>query len=289
MLTVDFTVAKVRAQASFADLAPHLPDRFSVWSTDESAWVPGPASSAQQLTDWLDSATGLDVPVRAVLGFCGGASLAAALAARLATRGPAPMLVLFDPVTVGSRTMIDQTLDSMHRLGSFAVSDNGIDNDSEDGDLDQLAARLAQQYAHAAAVVGRERRIPAVIVDQLCQRVAANLRFLTLASVAWSAPRRAPDLVVLSREHTAPIEALTGSPAPTEPTGNSAPTDAVAGNPTAGDELTGSAAPSASHAAAPPAPDDPDGRVVRLPVAQNDLLADANAAAAVARLLAGVS
>src|SRR5690606_31046709 len=133
------------------------------------------------------------------------------LAARLATSGPAPMLVLFDPVTVGSRTMINQTLDSMQRLGAFAASDNDIDNGSDESDLDGLAARLAQQYAHAAAVVGRDRRIPAVIVDQLCQRVAANLRFLTLAAVAWSTPRRAPDLVVLSREHTAPIEAFTGS------------------------------------------------------------------------------
>src|SRR5690606_31345841 len=80
VLTVDFTVAKVRAQASFADLAPRLPDRFSVWSTDETAWVPGPGSSAEQLAQWLDSAADLDGPVRAGLGFCGGASLAAARA-----------------------------------------------------------------------------------------------------------------------------------------------------------------------------------------------------------------
>lgn len=254
MLTVDFTVAKVRAQASFADLAPRLPEGPAVWSTDESAWPTEPGSPVQQLDRWIETGVGVGAPVRAVLGFCGSASLAAALAARIATTATAPMLVLFDPVTVGPRTMIDQAYDAIHRLGSLQQSDNGIDNGGDEtggaDELDRLATRLAQRYAEAAATVGTSQKIPQSIVNQLCQRVTANLRFLTLAATAWSAPRLEPDLVVLSRDHEAPPDVI-----------------AALGR------RTGT-------------PDNPRGALVRLPVGQDDLLADAGATEAVARLFA---
>jgi hypothetical protein len=258
VLTVDFTLAKVRAQASFADLAPQLPDGTTVWGTDESAWPRTAGAPAMQLAEWLDEPAS-DGLVRAVLGFCASASLAGALAARLAARhGATPRLVLFDPVAVGPHTMIDQAGDSIRRLGNHVVFDNGVDTD--DVDLDGLATRLADRYTQAAGAVGAAQRIPPAIVDQLCQRVAANLRFLTMAAAAWSAERLTPDLVVLSRDHEAP-EAIIGELRRRQP----------------------------AHQARGAAETRSGEELVRLPVTQDVLLADAGAAAAVARLFAGVA
>jgi hypothetical protein len=254
VLTVDFTVAKARAQAGFAELAPQLPDRFAVWSTDEKSWPTTPGDPSAQLAQWLDSGD-FAGPVGAVFGFCASASLAGALAAHLAARdGIAPRLVLFDPVAVGPRTMVDQASESIRRLGTWEP-DNDVDTVGDSADLDVLATRLIERYTYAAALVGGAQSIPQAIVEQLCERVSANVRFLALAAIAWSARRLAPDLTVLSRDHELPRALADAIVAPDR------------------DMSPGRAASA----------------LLRLPVTQDELLADPGAAAALTRLFTGVA
>jgi hypothetical protein len=220
VLCVDFTLAKVRAQANFADLAPRLPGDRAVWGSDETGWPVAAGDIRMQLERWLSDAAAIG-DARAVMGFCAGASLAGALA-RAARRRPA--VVLFDPVTVGPRTMLDQYAAAASRMGgAAAVPDpaghdpgghdpGGLEPGGHDlGGLEPgaLAAELAERYAVAARAACRAQGVPEPIAEQLCRRVAANLRFLALCATAGLSD--APDLVVLSRVHEVPA-VLRGAP-----------------------------------------------------------------------------
>jgi hypothetical protein len=210
VLCVDFTLAKVRAQANFADLAPRLPGDRAVWGSDETGWPVAAGDIRMQLERWLSDAAAIG-DARALMGFCAGASLAGALA-RAARRRPA--VVLFDPVTVGPRTMLDQYAAAASRMGGAAAVPDPGDHDPGGHDLGglepgALAAELAERYAVAARAACRAQGVPEPIAEQLCRRVAANLRFLALCATAGLSD--APDLVVLSRAHEVPA-VLRGAP-----------------------------------------------------------------------------
>src|SRR5689334_5102414 len=74
VLSVDFTVAKGRAQANFGDVAPGLPAECAVWASDESGWPSSAGPAGEQLNLWLRTGTEVAAPVSGVLGFCASAS-----------------------------------------------------------------------------------------------------------------------------------------------------------------------------------------------------------------------
>lgn len=189
-MAVDFTLAKVRAQANFADLAPHLPADCAVWGSDETGWPAAPGDARTHLAEWRERTAALG-DVHAVLGFCAGAALAGALA------GDA-RLVLFDPVAVSSRTIAGHYAAAVRRMG--AEPDAPPEADADD---------LAERYAVVARKTLGEQGVPDSIATDLCGRVAANLRYLAMCRAAGLDGLR-PDLVVLSRDHELPA-ALGGS------------------------------------------------------------------------------
>jgi hypothetical protein len=200
-------VAKVRGQASFADLAPQLPEGFGMWGTDEEAWS-GSGDLRTQLDAWLDRGSPADGPVRAIFGFCGAAALACALARRLAAPQP-PAVVLFDPVEVGPRNMLAQLTDSLRQLagGRDSEFDVGISEDDIDHrDVGELAETLTKHYTVRAAEVGAAKSIRPATMADLCRRFEAYLRYLALCTTAWSLERVPPSLVVLARGHVVPTE-----------------------------------------------------------------------------------
>jgi hypothetical protein len=210
VLGVDFTQAQVRAQANFGDLAPHLPDEYAVWGTDESAWPATAGSPRAHLAAWLGRSCELGTAVRGVLGFCASASLACSLAGRVAeTVGLAPPVVLFDPVTVGAQTLVDQFDEALSRMvtvaGEAAVHAARVHHSDRVGerDLAELATLLARRYAAVAGPACADQGIPATITDQLCQRVETNLRFLAMCATAGFEPPE-PAVLVLSRGHGVP-------------------------------------------------------------------------------------
>jgi hypothetical protein len=208
VLTIDFTVAKVRGQASFADLARNLPDGLATWGTDQDAWLMVAGELGEQLERWLVDGCAVDTPVRAMLGFCGAAALAPVLAHRIGGDRP-PAVVLFDPIVVGPQNMIDQTTDSLRQLAGAAGLATPLEEavpapELADLDVGELATSLTRIYATRAAEVGAAKSIRASTVEDLCRRFEGYLRYLALCAAAWSQPRVAPDLIALSRGHDAP-------------------------------------------------------------------------------------
>jgi hypothetical protein len=241
VLSIDFTLARARAQANFGDLARLLPDGPAVWGTGEACWPVAAGSPDAQLEHWLRHSRGFGGEVRAVLGFCAGGSLARALAGRFAESGdPAPTVVLLDPVVANAQTMIDQCDISVRRIatapGGPATAAAPPDLPGTD-DLDVLATLLTERYAAVAAPVCAAQGVPPAIIEQLRQRMEANLRYLALCATAGTGSTGAA-VVILSRHHVPP-PGMRGD------------------------------------------------REVRLNVGQNELLADPDAAVAVADALAG--
>jgi hypothetical protein len=119
VLCVDFTQARARAQAGFADLATLLPERYAVWGTEEAAWRSGwsrPEPAIESLV-----AGRPDGAVAGVLGYCAGGALARAIARQLAHRDAARTpVVLFDPVAVTARTLLDSYDASVRSIAAVA-------------------------------------------------------------------------------------------------------------------------------------------------------------------------
>ena len=126
MLTIDFTVAKVRGQAGFADLAPLLPDGFAVWGTDQDPWSAGAGRSANPARCVACSRQPNRFPGARDLRLLRGASLACALARRLGGPHP-PAVVLFDPAVIGPLNMLAQLTDSLRQLAGPAGHQDELD------------------------------------------------------------------------------------------------------------------------------------------------------------------
>ncbi|GAA4443875.1 hypothetical protein GCM10023170_020760 [Phytohabitans houttuyneae] len=208
VLGVDFTQARVRAQAGFAQLVPMLPEPYPVWGTVEEGWqLPG--DPAARLSGWL--AASEDLRARAVLGYCAGAPLACALARHLADRTGAPVdVVLFDPSVAGPLTLyyqFDAALGSLAAVlaeAEVAAAREAALRDAEAaGDLDALAATLAGRYTALAGPACASQGVPASIADQMCTRLATHLGYFALSAAAELA--YPPEtLIVLSAEHDPP-------------------------------------------------------------------------------------
>ncbi len=190
VVAVDFTLANVRAQANFADLAPLLPVDCAVWASDETGWPAVPGDPRDHLAAWRDRTAALG-NFHAALGFCAGAALAGHL-------GGDARLVLFDPVDVSSRTIAEHYAGAVRRMG--AEPDAPPDADADD---------LAERYAVVARKTLGEQGVPDSIAAEVCARVAAHLRYLAMCRAAGLDGLR-PDLVVLSRHHELPA-ALAGA------------------------------------------------------------------------------
>nr|BFE58936.1 hypothetical protein GCM10020063_034620 [Dactylosporangium thailandense] len=184
VVAVDFTLAKVRAQANFGDLARHLPQDWAVWGSDETGWPAAPGDAHEHLDAWRERTAALG-NFHAALGFCAGAALAGFLARDA-------RLVLFDPVLVSARTIAEHYAGAVRRLGAEPGSE-------PDDDAETLAGR----YAVVARKALGEQGVPDSIAAELCGRVAANLRYLDMARTAGLDVLE-PDLVVLSRDHEPP-------------------------------------------------------------------------------------
>lgn len=211
ILAVDFTLAKVRAQATFDDLARLLPDGPAIWCTDGSGWPATAGDPAAHLRQWLAhtrALAGLGA-VRGVLGFCAGAPLAGALtgalAAGTAQRGQAPPLVLLDPTEPDAQTLV-QTADAAMR--TMSAEPGPVPPGT--GDLGRLATLLTERYAAAAGPVCAAQGVPPAIADQLTRRVGTHLRYLALSATAVTGNADAA-LLVLSRDHEVPAR-LGGTP-----------------------------------------------------------------------------
>ncbi|WP_405115077.1 hypothetical protein OG559_11640 [Micromonospora sp. NBC_01405] len=209
LLVVDFSAEASRAVAGFDDFVPLLPDRYTVRAPSRAAWADNtdsPVEPDAQFAAWLATADDFGPEVVAVLGYCAGCRLAAALAGRIATSTP-PALIFFDPLPVVPQTLSYEFVKAVTPLAP------GLGQDVVDGaaeralsqaesatSLDELARWLSTSYADLASRGCAELGIETEFAEQLISRLAEYLRYLTIAAATPSTPGPMPALVLQSRE-----------------------------------------------------------------------------------------
>ncbi|NRQ39369.1 hypothetical protein HII36_47235 [Nonomuraea sp. NN258] len=157
VLAADFDVAG-RPEARFADLAPLLAPRHTVWVTDPWAVADAPGDRADSYVKrWVDEVDASGRPVRAVLGFCGGAVYAAAIADELERRhGRSPRILLFDPERPTALGMYFQFCKALDQLAP-ALGPAEIGRAQEAAQYEQVLAADLTDYATALLRIFLER------------------------------------------------------------------------------------------------------------------------------------
>lgn len=108
VLAVDFDTTG-RPEARFSDLVANMGSAFEVWESVPPNVAPGQSLSGADYVDHWAARLETERPkVHAVLGFCGGAVYAGALAERIGRYQEVPPLVVFDPELSTAQTLFWQ-------------------------------------------------------------------------------------------------------------------------------------------------------------------------------------
>lgn len=203
--TVDFLPG--RFEAGFAELATLLGGTETVLE----AVVPAvePADETDLVAGWLVGCGDGIGTVKAVLGYCAGASLACALADRVAGRGVVPAVVLFDPQPVTKWTLYGQFVRVVEAVESFGRAGCLQDEilrarelvERSEGPGSDLTNRLADRYRTLVGSALAELDVEAGYVDELHQRFLGYLGYLELARRTPLRSSECEPFVILSATH----------------------------------------------------------------------------------------
>jgi hypothetical protein len=184
LLAVDFE-ATGRPEASFLDLAPMLEPAREVWAARP------PVSHGLTASGYLDHwSSGLPGRVEAVLGFCAGASFAAALAERLAaTQDTPPALVVLDPERPTTATLRKQFEQAMRGMNGIATDDQIAWAKEEaaraDGDLAGTGELLAKAYGEIGEVAFERIGLKPGFRAELVDSFRSLMEYLVAAADAY--------------------------------------------------------------------------------------------------------
>lgn len=204
ILAVDFRAG--RSEAGFDRLAEHL----DVPAALVQPPVPSVQGGAALAAAWLADVAGAEHRVRAVLGYCAGASLACALAdGVVATGAPPPELVLFDPAEVSREIMAMQFAIAARSVAHSAMTPapdekiaelrTSIDSaESIDGNL---LGQLAAAYRDVAKEAFAALDISEFLLDEMHHRFVAYLGYLRSAHELPVRSSSCDPVVILSRDH----------------------------------------------------------------------------------------
>jgi hypothetical protein len=214
VLCMDF--AGGRAAAGFAELAAVAP----VDSCFLHIGPPDPGGEPElldtRLGQWVSQVLGTGRPVRAVLGFCGGACLATRVADAITAAGSPPLkVVLFDAVVItGAAALCDQftaavtasgehlteaELDDAHRYAERLL-------DRYPNDLPGVTAALTARYDTLMTSVAARLSLNEVFRRELTTGFTRYLVYLLLASQGGLDMRTGTPLFVSSTDHE-PVQA----------------------------------------------------------------------------------
>ena len=182
VLCVDFGGS--RPEASFDDFAPLSRCGSAIWNVSMPDAGAVDASNPDRYLDWwlADPVCG-DAPVRAVLSWCAGASLAGALVDRIERiGGRRPPLVCVEPATAGSELMRFEFDEAMKRLSEYLPLDD-VDATASAADegspsVARLAVTLAGHYAAAVKACFAELGIDDDLGDEMQAQFASYLDYL---------------------------------------------------------------------------------------------------------------
>lgn len=200
VLVVDID-ATGRPGATFRDLSRLLPDGVETWHV-----VPPPASVVDHIDWWTLNRPRPERPVRAVLGYCAGCAMAAALADAVEQDGRPPV-VLFDPALPSVASVhadFTATLASMISLSAAeraaaAERLSRLHGCARD-DLAVFVAGIVDTYLELCGQISDRLDIDDDVAQEMTRPFRAYMAYL-LVSWRLGATWAADDIAVTSRSH----------------------------------------------------------------------------------------
>ena len=174
-----------RAAAGFAELAAGVPvDACFLHFKPPSA---GPLADC--VDRWVAEFTATGRPVRAVLGFCAGATLATRLADAIAATGSPPVVVVFDALATTGESMAGAFTTALESSAEHLTADELADARdlaeqlaaTHPDDLPRIAAALTERYDLLIRAVADRLSLPKFLLKELTGGFTTYLDYLLLA------------------------------------------------------------------------------------------------------------
>jgi hypothetical protein len=209
VLCLDF--AGGRAAAGFAELASAVPVDCCFLHIRPPDPVVEPDLLDTRIERWVRQVLGTARPVRAVLGFCGGACLATCVADAITRAGqPPPRVVLFDAVVMTGATALSDQFTAAVAASAEHLTEAELDGahryaerllDRYPNDLPGIAAALAGRYDTLMAAVAGRLSLNEVFRQELTAGFTRYLTYLLLADQGRLDMRTGTPLFVSSVDH----------------------------------------------------------------------------------------
>jgi hypothetical protein len=199
-----------RAAAGFAELTAGVSADACFLHFRQAGAGPLAARADRWAAEFL--ATGR--PVRAVLGFCAGTTMATRLADAIAATGPPPMVVLFDAVPTTSGSIANQFASALESNARHLTAGEQADAvglseqlaEAYPDDLPRVAAALTERYDQLMRAVADRLSLPVFLRQELTGMFTAYLNYLLLASEGGFDMRSSTPLFLTSADHEPPVE-----------------------------------------------------------------------------------
>jgi len=199
-----------RAAAGFAELAAGVPVDACFLHVRAAGAGPLAACAGR----WAGELLATGRPVRAVLGYCAGAALAAGLADAVAGAGPPPAVVLFDAVATTGGSLAGQFVLAVESSARYLTAEEVADARSLSeqlvaaypDDLPRIAAALTGRYDQLIGAVAGRVPVSEVLRRELTGAFAAYLDYLVLAGEGGFGTRTAAPLFVCSAGWEPPVQ-----------------------------------------------------------------------------------
>jgi hypothetical protein len=199
-----------RAAAGFAELVPGVP----VDATFLHIGQAGAGPLAESVDRWAAESAATGRPVRAVLGFCSGTTLATRVADAVAATGPPPMVVLFDAVSTTGYLLAGAFMATLESSAKYFAADELADarDLSEQlaatypDDLPRIASALTDRYDQLIGAVADRLSLPGFLLEELTGGFTAYMDYLLLAGEGGFDMRTTTPLFVNAADHDPPVE-----------------------------------------------------------------------------------
>jgi hypothetical protein len=197
-----------RAAAGFAELVAGLPVDACFLHIGQA----GGAPLAECVADWVAQITATGRPVRAVLGFCAGTTLATRVADAIAAIAPPPMVVLFDAVATTCDSLVGGFIAALESSadhlapGELAAAQDLADQlvATDPDDLPRIAAALNDRYTLLMTGVAERLSLPEFYRQELTNGFTAYLDYRLLTGEGGFDMRSTTPLLLSSADYDAP-------------------------------------------------------------------------------------
>jgi hypothetical protein len=204
-----------RAAAGFAELAAGTPaDACFLHIGQVGSGTGEPLGT--QAGRWVAEVRETGRPVRAVFGFCAGATLATCVADAVAETGPPPVVLLFDAVATNAGRLCHQFTSAVESSAEHLTTEelDGARQLADDlaearsDDLPPIAAELTERYDRLMGAVAERLSLNEFFHQELTRGFTAYLDYLLLAGQGGFDTRAGTPVFLTSLEHDPPVDGV---------------------------------------------------------------------------------